>query len=110
MDREISARDTIDGMKLGWAFGAMLYEINALPFHFIGKKLADTWHQYFYAALAAAVMAATGMLLSIGWSRYKFADRGTYKLLPPTRNDDSGNAGGGLEMTVSSAEGEPRIV
>ena len=36
---EVTAIDVVDGQKLGWALGSMLYEINTLPWTFHKKSL-----------------------------------------------------------------------
>ena len=35
---QVTSKDTINGMKLDWAFGAILYEINALPYEYVGER------------------------------------------------------------------------
>ena len=37
LDYEITAVDTLNNQKLGWALGSILYEINTLPWDFGGK-------------------------------------------------------------------------
>ena len=37
LDYEITAADTLNNQKLGWALGSILYEINTLPWEFGGR-------------------------------------------------------------------------
>lgn len=37
LDKTVTAIDVINGQKLGWALGSMLYEINTLPWKFGGR-------------------------------------------------------------------------
>ena len=65
LDRQISSADTIDGMKLGWAFGAMLYEINALPFTFTGSRVAAMWRNIFVVTAVAAAIVITALTVAV---------------------------------------------
>ena len=58
---QISSRDTINGMKLGWAFGAMLYEINALPFTFTGNRDMFMWRNLFIGAAVALALVVVAL-------------------------------------------------
>jgi hypothetical protein len=45
MEDKITAINVIKGQKVGWALGAMLYEINTLPWHYKARdelQLFDT--------------------------------------------------------------------
>jgi GDA1/CD39 (nucleoside phosphatase) family len=42
LDYNITAIDVIDGQKLGWALGSILYEINTLPWRFDHKRLTKS--------------------------------------------------------------------
>ena len=43
LDYKINAVDVLNGQKLGWALGSILYEINTLPWSFAGKvKVTNT--------------------------------------------------------------------
>jgi anti-sigma-K factor RskA len=64
-------------MKLGWAFGAMLYEINALPFTFTGSTntrndaqaaasdSSSLWRNLFIVAAVAAAAALVGLAVVV---------------------------------------------
>jgi GDA1/CD39 (nucleoside phosphatase) family len=40
-DYEVTAMDVINGQKVGWALGSMLYEINTLPWEFAKHSASD---------------------------------------------------------------------
>ena len=46
LDFNITAADTMNGQKLGWALGSILYEINTLPWEFKGKFKGKTDEKY----------------------------------------------------------------
>ena len=41
MDDNITAIDVVNGQKVGWALGSMLYEINTLPWKYVPKRYVD---------------------------------------------------------------------
>lgn len=41
LDDNITATDVVNGQKIGWALGSMLYEINTLPWLYVPKKNMD---------------------------------------------------------------------
>lgn len=41
LDEYITATNVLNGQKIGWALGAMLYELNTFPWDYIGSKHSD---------------------------------------------------------------------
>ncbi len=48
MEDVITAKDVVNGHKVGWALGSMLYEINTLPWTYIPKKDVAAYNAYFH--------------------------------------------------------------
>ena len=87
-------------MKLGWAFGAMLYEINALPFTFTGGSTntrnnaqaaaaSPLWRNLFIVAAVAAVAALVSLAVVVRNNR---RDRQQYAQLGLELADTGGAA------------------
>jgi hypothetical protein len=45
MEDNITATNVINGQKVGWALGSMLYEINTLPWTYIPRKEVSVYNQ-----------------------------------------------------------------
>jgi len=64
MDNYINAYDSLNGLHLGWALGAMLYEINTLPWKyvnghhdtFLGSEDSQRAMLFFVLAIMAAIV------------------------------------------------------
>ena len=63
LDYEITAVDTLNNQKLGWALGSILYEINTLPWEFDAKlKIKE-------AAEEETIMTTRSSMMLVGESR-----------------------------------------
>jgi len=60
MDDNITAANVINGQKIGWALGSMLYEINTLPWKYAPKK----WHQKYDVDDGLAIVGFVGIMTS----------------------------------------------
>ena len=58
MDDNITAADVINGHKVGWALGSMLYEINTLPWKYVPKR----WHENFGVDDGLGIVAFFGIM------------------------------------------------
>lgn len=58
-NRTITVRGKINNLKVGWALGAMLYEINALPWEYIKPY---TWFRGFFGSFILNIILAVVML------------------------------------------------
>jgi len=56
LDDNITATDVVNGQKIGWALGSMLYEINTLPWIYIPKRDDDM-------KVASAVVGFVGIMI-----------------------------------------------
>lgn len=72
MDEHVTATSILNGQKVSWALGAMLYEINTFPWEFVGSKqrldrhivsdekgLRDIPHITFLLAVVVGMMIST---------------------------------------------------
>jgi len=67
-DYEITAVDVINGQKLGWALGCMLYEINTLPWDFHPELLMrgpSWWLIILYISLGTLAGSAVGFTIAM---------------------------------------------
>lgn len=58
-NRNLTVVAKIDGLKVGWALGAMLYEINALPWEYVKTY---TWLHALVGSFLINVLLAAGLL------------------------------------------------
>jgi Golgi nucleoside diphosphatase len=65
MDEYITATNVVAGQKLGWALGAMLYEINTLPFTMVGDEFIDYHNASRSFASWFVLMALLGVFTSV---------------------------------------------
>jgi hypothetical protein len=71
-DYVMTALDVIDGQKLGWALGCMLYEINILPFEFHPELLykgIPWWLVTTYVILGTLVGGVVGFTIAMRSSK-----------------------------------------
>ena len=59
MDANITAANVVDGQKLGWALGSMMYEINSLPWQYSPNQ----WHKDFYDGDAFSIVTFYAIML-----------------------------------------------
>ena len=57
--RNLTVRGKIDGLKVTWALGAMLYEINALPWEYVRPP---TWVAAFVGSFLLNILLFMGMI------------------------------------------------
>ncbi|KAG7361681.1 GDA1/CD39 nucleoside phosphatase family protein [Nitzschia inconspicua] len=68
----MTVADVINGQKMGWALGCMLYEINTLPWEFHPEFLykgRSWWQITLYIILGTLVGSATGFALAMRMSK-----------------------------------------
>jgi hypothetical protein len=73
LDDHITATNVINGQKVGWALGAMMYEINAMPWKYVesGKDISSyysisdgssrdsrSFHVFFFSVVFVGILAA----------------------------------------------------
>ncbi|CAB9521856.1 Ectonucleoside triphosphate diphosphohydrolase [Seminavis robusta] len=76
-DYELTAADVINGQKMGWALGCMLYEINTLPWDFHPELLyrgPDWWLITLYVIIGTLGGGAIGFAIAMRTSK-KFNKR-----------------------------------
>eukprot|EP00536_Pseudo-nitzschia_multiseries_P002756 jgi/Psemu1/317971/estExt_fgenesh1_pm.C_380011 len=80
-DSEIDAVDVIDGQKLGWALGSMLYEINTLPWDFHPELVFREPNWVFiclYIVLGTLVGLTVGFVQAMKMSKKFSKNEGRY--------------------------------
>mmetsp|Transcript_9869 Transcript_9869/g.14837 ORF Transcript_9869/g.14837 Transcript_9869/m.14837 type:complete len:632 (-) Transcript_9869:78-1973(-) len=66
MKDRITATDVVNGHKVGWPLGSMLYEINTLPWHYLAKQQVVVHnHSALYICLGLIVICMTIILFLI---------------------------------------------
>jgi len=71
-DYKMTASDVINGQKLGWALGCMLYEINTLPWTFHPELLYKGPNKFLvalYIVLGTLVGAVAGLMFAMRFNR-----------------------------------------
>ena len=99
MDANITVADELSGHKVGWALGAMLYEINTLPWTYEPMPELLTWDgdALLLYAQCVTVLAAALLLVLIRMSWQRAKGEGT-----------AADAGGGGSGGGAAARGEER--
>lgn len=71
MDDNITATNVVEGQKVGWALGSMLYEINTLPWKYIPRNEVHDYNEivgrnlFLYHFLGALLLLVTAGFLFI---------------------------------------------
>jgi len=66
LDDHITVANVINGQKVGWALGSVLYEINALPWKYNDEATRDTG-----LGLSMVVMSLIGFLVVVSYRLYR---------------------------------------
>lgn len=66
MDDNITAADVVNGQKVGWALGSMLYEINTLPWEYLPKNEGFDVYERSNISVFFGVMTAC-IVLGLYW-------------------------------------------
>lgn len=70
MKDRITATDVVNGHKVGWPLGSMLYEINTLPWHYLAKQQVVVHnHSALYLFLGLTVICVNIILFLIIYRR-----------------------------------------
>lgn len=62
LNQTLTVTDTLNGHKVGWALGSMLYEINTLPWDLARSEDKNNWAEIWSALIAGVIV---GVLLSV---------------------------------------------
>jgi hypothetical protein len=68
-NQTMTVMNEVNGNKVGWAFGAILYEINVLPWMMAEQPEKLVWAEYFLCVVAGGVI---GALITMFVARDKF--------------------------------------
>lgn len=65
MEDNITATDVVNGQKVGWALGSMLYEINTLPWTYIPRGEVNAYNEYMHRNDLVFYLIGTVMLICV---------------------------------------------
>jgi Golgi nucleoside diphosphatase len=66
MDDSITATNVIGGQKVGWTLGAIMYEINTLPWHYVTRAEPEVVMDPFLGTSIFFAALVCGMLFALG--------------------------------------------
>jgi len=82
MDEYITATNLVAGQKIGWALGAMLYEINTLPFTMVADEAIDYERVAHTFTSSIVTMALVGIFTSVAFIFFLKKKRTSSQYLP----------------------------
>jgi Golgi nucleoside diphosphatase len=92
MDEYITATNVLNGQKVGWALGAMLYEINTFPWEYVDSKqttdsISQGSHSPLYSAFFGVILFGIAVSLASTFFFRRKRNRSLYQPLKEAHSD-----------------------
>lgn len=87
LDQRITAANVVNGHKIGWALGSMLYEINSLPWTYIPNDNDKGISEEKALMKKSMMMMMICAIASLFWILFQLRRRHNYERIPNLRKN-----------------------